>query len=578
MTTEEKIQNIYALRWVINARWFTITLFLLFEEIFLRYFLDLELQVPIVFKIVIPLFFYGSALYFRWLIRDEIRANETIVKLLNLFIIPSDIIIFTLLLYFVGGLGTYLITFYFFTIIASIPIYRPAGILSIALASILLVYVEYLAETNGLLAPSHFGQSLTQALGIPQSAAANIGTKPAYAFIGIFAVSIFIAAIMASFISNGFRRSIKDFWRERNRVSLIVSNLPDGIIITDEFGKITFINKVVESMFGIKKEAVIGERITRIMTDEKPKLATIYNILKERVVPGETVEITIEEPYQKIFQLADIRLVDDKRHLGTVRILHDISREKTISRLKSEFISIAAHQLRTPLSAIKWTFRMLIDQDVGEITKEQKEFLERGYNTNERMIKLVSDLLNVSRIEEGRFGYEFISFQIEKVIDDLLPDYKLRVEKKGLELTYRKSKEKLPLIKIDPRRIRLALQNLLDNAVQYTPPRGSVTLSVYLDKKIDAIRIAVKDTGVGIPSHQVPRLFTKFFRAENVMRMQTEGSGLGLYIVKNIVKRHGGDISVESQEGKGAKFTITLPLSEEKIPKGEQTIEEEIFS
>ena len=137
---------------------------------------------------------------------------------------------------------------------------------------------------------------------------------------------------------------------------------------------------------------------------------------------GKKIEINLEK-IQKIYQITDIRLSDNKKTTGTVRILHDISREKTISRIKSEFISIAAHQLRTPLSAIKWTFRMIIDEDVGKISDEQKVFLERGYETNERMIKLVSDLLNVSRIEEGRFGYEFIPFSIQK--------YEKRPQNKG---------------------------------------------------------------------------------------------------------------------------------------------------
>ncbi len=576
MTTEEKIQNIHALRWIINARWFTITLFLLFVEVILRYAFDSAIVVPIYIKIAIPVFFYTSALYFLWIIRDEIKTSERTVQILNFLILPSDVIVFTFLLYFVGGLGSYFITFYFFVIIASIPLYRPRGIFLLAFAASIGVVGEYLLEANHLIPPSPFGQTLAQSLGISGGTASTIPVKTAFAFWGTFVISMTVAAIMASFIASGFRTTTKNLWKERNKVSLIISNLPDGVIITDEFGKIVFINKTIESMFDIKKELIIGERITRTMADERPRLAALYAVLKERVAPGEKVEL---QELERIFQLADIHLTDEGRSLGAVRILHDISREKTISRLKSEFISIAAHQLRTPLSAIKWTLRMLLDGDIGTISAEQTKFLERGYETNERMIKLVSDLLNVSRIEEGRFGYEFISFSMEKIIDDLLPDYKLRLEKKHLALIYAapsKSATPIPLIKMDPRRMRLALQNLLDNAVHYTPPRGEITLSLAIDKKRDAIVAQVKDTGVGIPKHQMNRLFTKFFRAENVMRMQTEGSGLGLYIVRNIVKRHGGEIEVESEEGRGTTFTIYLPLKEEKIPKQETGLEEGI--
>lgn len=247
-------------------------------------------------------------------------------------------------------------------------------------------------------------------------------------------------------------------------------------------------------------------------------------------------------------------------------------REKTITQMKSEFISIAAHQLRTPLSAIKWTLKMMMDEDIGRITREQKDFLQQGYETNEHMIRLVNDLLDVTRIEEGRFGYNFSYASLDDLARDVVKSFSATAQKKNVLLGFIEPKEKFPKVKIDPEKIKLAMENLLDNAVNYTPAGGKVTVSI--EKERDFIKIAVKDTGIGIPAHQKDRLFTKFFRGDNVIRMQTEGSGLGLFIAKNIIKRHGGKIWADSEQGKGSVFCFTVPIEEKLIPKEETSFEE----
>lgn len=249
------------------------------------------------------------------------------------------------------------------------------------------------------------------------------------------------------------------------------------------------------------------------------------------------------------------------------------TRERLISQMKSEFISIAAHQLRTPLSAVKWTLKMMAEGDVGQLTAEQKEFLMRGYEVNERMIVLVNDLLNVARIEEGRFGYTFTPTDYVAYVADYLDRYKQTAASRSITVEFDRPTETLPKIMLDPSKMDLVLQNLLDNAVKYSKPNGSIV--VRIKKGADnMLETAIEDHGVGIPQHQVHRLFTKFFRGDNVIRMQTQGSGLGLFIVKNIVKNHGGDVHAESQENVGTKMIFTVPITRESIPKKEITFEE----
>lgn len=278
----------------------------------------------------------------------------------------------------------------------------------------------------------------------------------------------------------------------------------------------------------------------------------------------------------KVSSSDEIGELTDAFNVMVGKLREQQERERLMGQLKSEFISIAAHQLRTPLSAVKWTFRMLLDGDVGNLTPEQKEFLDRGYNTNENMIRLVNDLLNVARIEEGRFGFDFKPVDLGAYLQNLITRYIPQVEARHIQLRYRPPQEAIPPIAIDQTKMDLVVQNVLDNAVKYSYPGSAVEISI---RQIpNYIEVAVVDHGVGIPQDQRSRLFTKFFRGDNVIRMQTEGSGLGLFIVKNIIKNHGGDITIESEENKGTTVRFTLPISEDLIPKKEAVFEEFVSS
>jgi two-component system sensor histidine kinase VicK len=195
--------------------------------------------------------------------------------------------------------------------------------------------------------------------------------------------------------------------------------------------------------------------------------------------------------------------------------------------------------------------------------KEAEDLFEKIYQSNERMIKLINDLLNVTRIEEGRYIYkpEFKDFiQIaEAVIEPRIE----MAERKELEISFKKPKQKIPKIKVDEEKISLAIQNLVENAISYTDKGGKVEVEIKYNKDKNETLFSVKDNGIGIPQGQKNRIFTKFFRADNAVRSETEGSGLGLFVAKNIIEAHGGKIWFESEEGKGSTFYFTLPVKEE---------------
>jgi len=347
---------------------------------------------------------------------------------------------------------------------------------------------------------------------------------------------------------------------EKSKTQAIIANFVDGLLVFDKENILTLVNPQAEALFKIKGKGIIGQSITKLT--KFPNLKSLIGLLsKSLAIDKEIKEISREELEIRgnlILEVSTFPVLREKEKLGMSVILHDVSREKLIERMKTEFVSLAAHQLRTPLSAIKWTLRMILDRDLGEITQEQEDFLQKTYQSNERMIALINDLLNVARIEEGRYLFRPALTRIEKTIEPIIKSYREEMKRKGITFKFKKPKAKLPEIEVDDEKISLAIENLIDNALRYTFPGGKVTVTLKYAK--EEIEISVKDSGVGIPKDQQDRIFTKFFRGANAIRMETEGSGLGLFITKNIIEAHGGKIGFESGEGKGSTFYFTLPI------------------
>lgn len=346
---------------------------------------------------------------------------------------------------------------------------------------------------------------------------------------------------------------------ERNKSLAIIKNFTDGLLVLDENNQIEIISPLVETFLGQKEEELLGKSIFEI-TSPKVDLKPLQDILKEDKEKGiKSIfrqEIKLGENLFLEVTVSHFKTGDKK---GSLIILHDISRDKLVEKMKTEFVSIAAHQLRTPLSAIKWTLRMILDGDVGEITPEQRDLLEKTYQSNERMIALINDLLNVTRIEEGRFLYQLESTQLEDIVGQVVEGLKETASLKNIKIKVERPKELLPPVLVDKEKMGIAVQNLVDNAIKYTPAGGKVTIT--LEKKGNQAFFKITDSGVGIPQDQQDRIFSKFFRGSNVVRLETEGSGLGLYTTKNIIESHKGKIWFESKEGEGATFYFTLPFA-----------------
>lgn len=351
---------------------------------------------------------------------------------------------------------------------------------------------------------------------------------------------------------------------EKDKTFAIISNFIDPILIIDNKEKLSIFNPKAKDILGFS-DKLIGQKIDSAnnysITNFTKYTNKKFNILKTNFEFNDSVEEEMEVEYKGetiTYKIITTKIIGNKKEfLGLMKIFNDLSREKKINSLKSEFVSIAAHQLRTPLSAIKWAIRMVLDGDAGAINDEQKDLLTKGFISNERMIRLVNDLLNVSRIEEGRYGFNFEELTMSQICDPLVEGMEDLFKKNEIIIDYIKANEDYKVY-VDRERIRIVLQNLLENAVKYTQRNGRIVLTV--KKVADKIKVSVKDNGVGIPKKDQEKLFTKFFRAQNVVRIQTDGTGLGLFIAKNIIDKHNGEIGYVSEEGKGSEFYFTIPI------------------
>lgn len=362
-----------------------------------------------------------------------------------------------------------------------------------------------------------------------------------------------------------------------SKFQLAVENASDHIVITDPEGKILYANKAVERITGFTPADVVGKKVGNkelwggLM--ELPFYQLLWKTIKtdKKVFSGEIQNH--RRNGEKYIAKASIAPILDKNGdvAFFVAIERDVTREKEIDRMKTEFISLASHQLRTPLAAMKWFSEMLLAGDAGVLTKDQTEYIGNISLSVQRMIELVNSLLNISRIESGRLIIDPKPTDIKKLLDELFVDLKKQFIDKNL--TYAVSvDDNLPMINVDPRLIREVYTNLLTNAIKYTPKEGKI--SIFVSKKEDQLISQVTDTGYGIPDVDKERVFQKFFRGRNIMKLETEGTGLGLYLIKAIVESSGGKIWFESIEGKGTTFWFSLPMSGMTAKSGDVGLEQ----
>lgn len=374
--------------------------------------------------------------------------------------------------------------------------------------------------------------------------------------------------------TRALNRKVAELEDSNAKDEAILGSVGEGLIATDSDGKVLMINKIAADLLGLDQTKIIGQDITHyVLHDERGTLIPIRERPLQRALrTGQKVMQDVKsanKTAKHILAITATPVKQQDRTIGVIQIIRDVTKEKEIDRMKTEFISIASHQLRTPLSAIKWFTEILLAEDAGKLNKDQTEYAQNVADSTERMIELVNSLLNISRIESGRIIVDPKPTDLRELVTGIITDLKGKTEEKKQTLII-SVHQGLPKIKLDPHLIGQVYLNLLTNAIKYTPKGGEI--SVTISRKGNEVISQVTDNGYGIPKSEQPKMFKKFFRATNVAKVEVDGTGLGMYLVKSIIESSGGRIWFESEEGKGTTFWFTLPMSGMKAKAGEVTL------
>lgn len=380
-------------------------------------------------------------------------------------------------------------------------------------------------------------------------------------------------------------QELKDSNQEAAMFKVAVDQASEHIVITDPEGIIIYANQSVERITGYTTDEVMGTKAGELWSKPMPTefYQKMWKTIKEekQVFEGEIINRKKSgQEYQAQVTITPI-LNQSGELLYFLALERDITQQKQVEQAKSDFVSFASHQLRTPLTAIKWYSEMLTDGDGGELTPQQAEFVREIHAGNERMIELVSSLLNVSRIEMGTFSIEPTKTNVVELLTEVLLETKTAFHHKELEFAI--ETEELGPVLVDPKLLRIVYQNLLSNASKYSHNQGKIWIrlkkvaagSCYHAHTIpvEACYFEVQDNGIGIPDNDKQQIFSKLFRADNASLHDTTGTGLGLYITKAIITASGGELWFGSSEGEGSTFSCWFPLEGMEIKSGTKQLE-----
>lgn len=328
--------------------------------------------------------------------------------------------------------------------------------------------------------------------------------------------------------------------------ALILSTIVISLILTNN------ISRSLRPLLSAAKAITRGDFNQKVdiqSSDEIGRLAASFNIMTSNL---QKMMKDIQNKSRES-RAQNIELERTKTNLENA-----VAELKELDAVKSEFVSLAAHQLRTPLTGIKWTLHSLSEENIGKVNKTQKKIIDESLESTAYLIELVNDLLNVARLEEGMLGFDLAIQHLLPIIKDAFAHSEKRALEKGVSFSLEIPEPPLPPLNLDKEKIMIVLDNLLTNAIKYTPAGGKIILRV--EKEDNSVKISVEDTGIGIPRKQFHRIFTKFFRSEKAQRSQAIGTGLGLYIAQRIISQHGGKITFTSIEGKGSTFSFSIPI------------------
>jgi two-component system phosphate regulon sensor histidine kinase PhoR len=365
-------------------------------------------------------------------------------------------------------------------------------------------------------------------------------------------------------IENEIIGALLDFNTEKKRLKTIINGMANGVMVTNEDLEVVLQNPALLRMLEISEEIRNPVPITKIIKDET-LIATLQRILSGNVKEDALIYQEIQMGEHTLRAISTPALGPDRKVFfkvsGTVTVFEDITAFKQLDRMKSDFVNMVAHELRSPLVSIRQLNGVLVEGLAGPLNEKQGEFVGKVLKKTDALLKLINDLLDVAKIEAGKYVRAHVPIDIGQIILEMVAFLEPRAKEQGLTLTV--LCQDLKPIQADPKGIEEVLNNLLTNAINYSPDGGQVTITARGTGGY--VEIKIQDTGVGIPQEELPKIFDKFYRVKHPKTRNVLGTGLGLSIVKGVVEAHRGSIDVESVLGQGTTFRILLPVLEPEV-------------
>jgi signal transduction histidine kinase len=409
----------------------------------------------------------------------------------------------------------------------------------------------------GLIALSAFGAGVPAAARVPMVILFSLAAL----------ASVFWSAYRLAAASSGSRL-------EHGELKSIVQSIGDALIVYNQDFRVLFFNPSAEKLFSLKADDVLGKEVSPQLAED-PAYRFLARVIFPSLAPSlvyrsragqypQIVDISFDDPLLEL-RVTTSPIVDAAGNvIGFMKVIANRTQEISLLKSKNEFIEVVSHQLRTPITEVNWALDTVVKDE--KLAPDTRELLNQTAVSAKRIMNIVENLLDITKMEEGRFGYNLAQTNLVQFLDGVLAAAMPQVERAGLKLYFERPQEELPLVTIDAQKISMVVANLVDNAVRYNVPNGQVIVKAERAKDSRYLQVGVRDTGIGIPAEDIDKVFTKFFRAGNAVKFHTDGSGLGLWIARNIVRAHGGDMWAESELNRGTTFNFLLPVEQSLTP------------
>ncbi len=348
---------------------------------------------------------------------------------------------------------------------------------------------------------------------------------------------------------------------ERNKLELVLMSIADGVVVCDRDNKVQIVNAAATQLFAKDAKELLGKPLVFCTEGpDSPQICHVIQAFTDTVSPG-SLEPVAQQVHlgERVLRIHIAPLVLNKEFLGSVMIMHDITRQAELERMKNEFISNVSHELRTPITSIKSYVDTLCNHGEKLEPDIYREFLQIIDNEADRLMFLVNDVLELSRVEEGSREFETQPLDLKVPAEYAMRAVNMMAKDRQIELSLN-FEEDLPTVNINQESIERVIINLLTNAIKYTPVGGKIEVQARHLTETNELRVDVKDNGIGIPEECLEHIFDRFYRVERKVHT-IKGTGLGLTIVKKIVEKHNGRVTVESSLGQGSSFSFYLPIA-----------------